>query len=99
MPRAHHVVVAASLILGVLAANACAADTDTSPGHVTGIGGVFIKSKDPKALAKWYRDVLGMPVEKWGGVMLRYDAPDHPPMLTWSAFPASTDYMAPSTRE
>ena len=29
-------------------------------GHVTGVGGVFVKSKDPKALAQWYRDVLGL---------------------------------------
>lgn len=68
-------------------------------GHVTGIGGVFVKSKDPKALAAWYRDVLGVPVEAWGGAALRYDAPGHPPAAAWSAFPQDTDYMAPSTRE
>lgn len=27
---------------------------------VTGIGGVFIKAKNPKALAAWYRDNLGI---------------------------------------
>ena len=27
---------------------------------ITGLGGVFIKAKDPKALAKWYEDVLGI---------------------------------------
>ena len=27
---------------------------------VTGIGGVFIKAKDPKALAKWYQENLGI---------------------------------------
>ena len=27
---------------------------------VTGIGGVFIKAKDPKKLAAWYRDNLGI---------------------------------------
>jgi len=68
-------------------------------GHITGIGGVFVKSKDPKALAAWYRDVLGLKVEAWGGALLRYDAPDHPEVAVWSAFPASGDYMAPSTRE
>ncbi len=72
---------------------------DTKTGHITGVGGVFFKSKDPKRLATWYRDVLGMPVETWGGAMLKYDAPDHPPMLVWNAFPEGTDYMAPSTRE
>ena len=27
---------------------------------VTGIGGVFIKAKDPVALAKWYHENLGI---------------------------------------
>ena len=66
-------------------------------GHITGVGGIFFKAKDPKALAAWYRDVLGMPVEVWGGAALRYDAPQHPPALAWNAFPASTKYFAPST--
>ena len=35
-------------------------------GHITGIGGVFVTSKNPKALAKWYRDVLGIKMEEWG---------------------------------
>ena len=68
-------------------------------GHITGIGGVFVKSKDPKALARWYRDVLGMPVERWGGVVFKDDAPGRPPVVVWNAFPNTTDYMAPSTRE
>jgi predicted enzyme related to lactoylglutathione lyase len=66
-------------------------------GHITGIGGVFFKAKDPKALAAWYRDVLGLPLEPWGGAALRYDAPKHPPALIWNAFPDSTNYFAPST--
>jgi catechol 2,3-dioxygenase-like lactoylglutathione lyase family enzyme len=68
-------------------------------GHVTGIGGLFVRSQDPKALAAWYRDVLGLKVEAWGGATLRYDAPGHPAVLAWSPFPQSTTYMAPSTRE
>jgi len=66
-------------------------------GRITGVGGVFFKAKDPKALAAWYRDVLGLPLEAWGGAALRYDAPKHPPALMWNAFPASTGYFAPST--
>jgi predicted enzyme related to lactoylglutathione lyase len=66
-------------------------------GHITGVGGIFFKAKDPKTLAAWYRDVLGMPVEAWGGAALRYDAPKHPPALAWNAFPATTKYFAPST--
>lgn len=49
------------------------------PGHVTGVGGVFVKSKDPKALAQWYREVLGLDVKPWGGAALPFDAPGHPP--------------------
>ncbi len=69
------------------------------PGYVTGVGGVFVKSKDPKALAQWYRDVLGLDVKSWGGAALPFDAPGHPPKVSWTAFPASSDYMSPSTRE
>jgi predicted enzyme related to lactoylglutathione lyase len=69
------------------------------PGHITGIGGVFVKSKDPKALAQWYHEVLGLEVKPWGGAALPFDMPDHPPKVSWSAFPDSSDYMSPSTRE
>ncbi len=65
-------------------------------GHVTGVGGIFLKAKDPKALAAWYRDALGMPIEAWGGGSLRYDAPAHPPAVIWNAFPDTTKYFAPS---
>jgi predicted enzyme related to lactoylglutathione lyase len=70
-----------------------------SLGRVTGVGGVFFKAKDPKVLAEWYRDVLGLPLESWGGAMLLADAPQHPPMLVWNAFKADTDYFAPSKRD
>ena len=83
--------------LGMLAlAGAARAAPPEQPGHVTGIGGVFFKAKDPKALAAWYRDVLGLPLQPWGGAVLRYDAPGHPSAAAWSAFPASTAYFAPS---
>ncbi len=67
--------------------------------HITGIGGIFVKSKDPKALGAWYRDVLGLKIEDWGGAMLAYDAPGHPPQAVWSPFAVNTKYFAPSTRE
>ncbi len=68
-------------------------------GRITGIGGVFVKSADPKALAKWYREVLGLDVASWGGAALAYDAPGHPPKVSWMAFPQTSDHMAPSPRE
>lgn len=68
-------------------------------GRITGVGGIFFKSKDPKVLMAWYRDVLGIKVEDWGGVILSYDAPKHPPVLTMNVFKDDSDYMAPSRRE
>ncbi len=46
--------------------------------QITGIGGIFFKSADPKALGAWYREVLGLDVQDWGGALLPYDAPKHP---------------------
>ena len=34
-------------------------------GRVIGIGGVFFKAKDPKALSEWYRDHLGFALNNW----------------------------------
>ena len=68
-------------------------------GRITGLGGIFVTSKDPKALAKWYQDVLGIPMESWGGAMLRYDAPGHPPMALWTAMPEKSSELAPSHRD
>ena len=69
--------------------------------RVLGIGGVFFKSKDPGALTSWYRDVLGLEVEDWGGTIFRPAAmAAHPGAATvFSPFAADTDYFAPSTRE
>lgn len=66
---------------------------------ITGIGGIFFKSPNPKALAAWYHDVLGLHLEDYGAALLSYDAPGHPPQAVWSPFAADTDYFKPSTRE
>ncbi|MXP25389.1 VOC family protein [Altererythrobacter indicus] len=72
---------------------------DEPQGRITGVGGIFFKSKDPAALMAWYRDVLGITLETWGGALLPYNAPKHPPVLTLNAFDETTDYLAPSERE
>jgi hypothetical protein len=35
--------------------------------RVTGIGGIFMSAKDPKALCDWYKKHLGIDVQPWGG--------------------------------
>ena len=64
---------------------------------VTGIGGVFFKARDPKALGAWYRDHLGLDVQSWGGAALRWGTPENPGGTTvWSLFASDTDHFAPS---
>lgn len=87
------------LLLAATAPVVAALPATPPKGRITGVGGVFVASKDPKALAAWYRDVLGIAVESWGGALLRYDAPAHPPLATWAPFAAGGGYFKPSTRE
>ena len=67
--------------------------------RVTGIGGVFFKSRDPKRLGEWYRTHLGMNVEDWGGVVFPWASPDNPGGIgttIWSPFDEKSSYFAPS---
>lgn len=64
--------------------------------RVTGIGGIFFKANDPKALSEWYRKHLGLEIEAWGGAAFRWGTPDNPAGTTaWNPFPADTSYFAP----
>ncbi len=83
----------------LMAGNHTSLGAEPATGRVTGIGGIFFKSKDPKALTAWYREVLGLPLEDWGGAALRYDAAGHPPVIVWGVFPQSTSYFDPSSRD
>ena len=66
--------------------------------RVTGIGGIFFKSKDPKALSEWYGKHLGLDVTEWGGALFRWGGDGSEAGTTvWSPFKADTDYMEPST--
>jgi predicted enzyme related to lactoylglutathione lyase len=68
--------------------------------RVTGIGGVFFKSKDPKALGAWYKTHLGINVEDWGGAVFRWKEPENPNGVgttVWSPFAENTNYFAPSS--
>lgn len=64
---------------------------------VLGVGGIFFKSKDSKALADWYARWLNMPIEPaWGGAALKPgDMPENG-YTVWSPFKADTSYFAPS---
>lgn len=66
--------------------------------RVTGIGGIFFKARDPKALGEWYREHLGIDVADWGGAAFSWNSPDNPKGVgttVWSPFKADSDYFAP----
>jgi len=68
--------------------------------RVTGIGGIFIKSKDPARLKAWYRDHLGMEIQDWGGMAFQWSTPEEPNpdgATVWSVFDAGSKYFDPST--
>lgn len=66
--------------------------------RVTGIGGIFFKAADPKALSAWYRDHLGLDTSEWGGAIFPWGGEGSAKGMTiWSPFAQDTDYMAPST--
>lgn len=68
--------------------------------RVTGIGGIFFKAKDPKALAAWYKEHLGIDVQSWGGAAFDWtDDAGNPTGGTtaWSVTGAESKQFAPST--
>jgi catechol 2,3-dioxygenase-like lactoylglutathione lyase family enzyme len=76
--------------------------TETAMARVVGIGGVFFKSENPKALARWYADVLGLQITEWGGVIFPLRdlaAAPKGAVQVWSPFAQDTDYFSPSKRE
>lgn len=54
---------------------------------VVGIGGVFLKAQDHKALAQWYGTHLGVPQ---GGI---FEGPESNGTTVFSHFPADTKYF------
>ena len=48
------------IFLGVIGIAAAATADGAEMEKVTGIGGLFFRAKQPRVLAKWYADHLGM---------------------------------------
>lgn len=69
--------------------------------RVTGIGGIFFKSKDPGKLRAWYKTHLGLTTNKYGCVFeWRQGADSSQKGFTqWSPFKEATKYFEPSTKD
>ena len=66
---------------------------------ITGIGGVFFKSKgDSAALAAWYRKHLGMALEDFGGAILKWpdDKAEDQGLTVWHVAEKDSQWFSPS---
>lgn len=63
--------------------------------RVLGVGGVFFKAADPKALAEWYAAHLGVSFDA-GQTYGTFTAAEGD-QTVWSIFPADTDYFRSKT--
>lgn len=74
--------------------------SDLKP-KVTGIGGIFFKSKNPNESKEWYGKNLGLAISEYGSSFEFRNAnrPDEINYLSWSPFSEDTDYFSPSEKE
>lgn len=66
---------------------------------VLGVGGVFFKARDPKALLAWYQEHLGMPKESSDYANFFPHTMPLSACTVFSPFTDDTAYFAPSPRE
>jgi predicted enzyme related to lactoylglutathione lyase len=67
--------------------------------RITGIGGIFFKSQgDSAALAAWYQTHLGLPLEDFGGAVLRWpdDKAEDKGLTVWCLAKRDSQWFSPS---
>ena len=67
--------------------------------RVTGIGGVFFKSRsEATRLAAWYQTHLGIPLEGFGGAILKWpdDTAEDGGMTVWHVADPESEWFGPS---
>ncbi|SHL70166.1 VOC family protein [Chryseobacterium polytrichastri] len=74
-----------------------AADTP----KVTGIGGIFFFTDNPKETREWYAKNLGLDTNDWGSTFKSRNVnnPEEVDSLQWSPFKSGSEYFAPSKKE
>lgn len=73
---------------------------DKTP-KVTGIGGIFFFTDNPKETREWYAKNLGLDTNDWGSTFKsrNINNPEEINSLQWSPFKNGSDYFAPSKKE
>jgi predicted enzyme related to lactoylglutathione lyase len=80
-------------------ANGASRGREIAMAKITGIGGIFFKSKnDSAALAAWYQRRLGMLLESFGGAVLRWpdDTAEDKGLTVWHIAERDSQWFSPS---
>jgi len=90
--------VVASFLSGFAFKSVLSSNNNSAPQSfkkVTGIGGIFFKSKDPKKLREWYQTNLGLNTNQYGAVFEWYQGADstRKGFSQWSPFNEKTKYF------
>jgi len=77
-----------------------ALNSEVTP-KVTGVGGIFFFTNDPKETRDWYSKNLGIETNDWGATFesRNLNNPEQVSSLQWSPFKQGSDYFAPSKKE
>ncbi len=67
--------------------------------RVTGLGGIFFKSKDPDAAKNWYKKHLGLETDNYGCSFWWKDAEGKDCLTQWSPMNEDTEYFEPSKKQ
>lgn len=62
-------------------------------GKIIGLGGVFIKFKDPKVMTKWYKEVLELNTNDYGVLFAYNHSAKQRAFLQLGAFDVTTGYF------
>ena len=75
--------------------------SDKTIPKVTGIGGVFFFSDNPKETREWYAKNLGFDVNDWGSTFESRNIykPEEINSLQWSPFKKGDEYFSPSKKD
>lgn len=67
--------------------------------RVTGIGGIFFKTRDPNKVKDWYNKHLGLNTDQWGCTFWWKDKDGKDCSTQWSPFKEDTKYFEPSKKD
>lgn len=67
--------------------------------RVTGIGGLFFKTKDPEKMRDWYSTHLGIKTDQYGATFDWRKENGEKGFTVWSTFKEDTKYFEPSEKQ